>query len=228
MGGQACILYGGAEFSRDVDFAVDVSPANLRRLQGALREQKAEPIFFPPLSAAALRRGHACHFRCGAPATRGLRVDVMGRMRGAPSFGRLWSRRTEVRIPGVGPVSVVSLEDLVRIKKTQRDKDWAMIARLLEADIAQHDWNADVRRIRFWLGECRTPAMLIELARRFPAQARRESRRRVALRAAVRGDEEGIREGLRREQERERSADRRYWAPLRRELERMRLGRARL
>jgi hypothetical protein len=152
----------------------------------------------------------------------------MGRMRGAPSFGRLWSRRTELRIPGVGPVSVVSLEDLVRIKKTQRDKDWAMIARLLEADIAQHDWNADVRRIRFWLGECRTPAMLIELARRFPAQARRESRRRVALRAAVRGNEDGIRQGLRREQERERSADRRYWAPLRRELERMRLGRERL
>ena len=148
MGGQACILYGGAEFSRDVDFAVAVSPDNLRRLQGALRAQNAEPVFFPPLSAAVLKRGHACHFRCGAPATRGLRVDVMGRMRGAPSFGRLWSRRTEVRVPGVGPVPVVSLEDLVRIKKTQRDKDWAMIARLLEADIARHGWSADFRRIR--------------------------------------------------------------------------------
>jgi hypothetical protein len=185
MGGQACILYGGAEFSRDVDFAVAVSPDNLRRLQGALRAQNAEPVFFPPLSAAVLKRGHACHFRCGAPATRGLRVDVMGRMRGAPSFGRLWSRRIEVRVPGVGGVPVVSLEDLVRIKKTQRDKDWAMIARLLEADIARHG-------------------------------------------SAVRGDEEGIRGGLRLEQERERVADRRYWAPLRRELERMRLGRARL
>lgn len=228
MGGQACILYGGAEFSRDVDFAVAVSRDNLRRLQGALRDQKAEPVFFPPLSAAALRRGHACHFRCGAPATRGLRVDVMGRMRGAPSFGRLWSRRTAVRIPGVGPVPVVSLEDLVRIKKTQRDKDWAMIARLLEADIARHGWNADFRRIRFWLSECRTSPLLIELARRFPVQARRESRRRAVMKSAVRGDEEGIRKGLRLEQERERAADRRYWAPLRRELERMRLGRARL
>jgi len=228
MGGQACILYGGAEFSRDVDFAVAVSSDNLRSLRGALSEQKAEPVFFPPLSAAALRRGHACHFRCGAPATRGLRVDVMGRMRGAPAFGRLWSRRTEVRIPGVGPVAVVSLEDLIRIKKTQRDKDWAMIARLLEADIARHDWNANVRRIRFWLSECRTPALLIELARRFPQQARRESPRRAAVRAAVRGNEMGIRASLRREQERERAADRRYWMPLRRELERMRLGRVRL
>ncbi len=205
MGGQACILYGGAEFSRDVDFAVAVSPDNLRRLQGALRAQNAEPVFFPPLSVAALKRGHACHFRCGAPATRGLRVDVMGRMRGAPSFGRLWSRRTEVRVPGVGPVPVVSLEDLVRIKKTQRDKDWAMIARLLEADIARHGWSADFRRIRFWLSECRTPPLLIELARRFPQQARREARRRAAVRSAVRGDEEGLRKGLRLEQERERS-----------------------
>jgi hypothetical protein len=92
MGGQACILYGGAEFSRDVDFAVAVSPDNLRRLQGALRAQNAEPVFFPPLSAAVLKRGHACHFRCGAPATRGLRVDDGP---GAPSSlaTRLYRRR---------------------------------------------------------------------------------------------------------------------------------------
>lgn len=80
MGDQACILYGGAEFSRDVDFAVAVSADNLRRLRAALKDLGARAIFFPPLSAAALRRGHACHFRCAD----GLRVDVMARMRGAP------------------------------------------------------------------------------------------------------------------------------------------------
>ncbi len=48
MGGQACILYGGAEFSRDVDFAVSVSPDNLRRLRAALRDLEAEPVYFPP------------------------------------------------------------------------------------------------------------------------------------------------------------------------------------
>jgi len=31
MGGQACILYGAAEFSRDVDIAVLASPENLER-----------------------------------------------------------------------------------------------------------------------------------------------------------------------------------------------------
>ena len=33
MGGQACILYGAAEFTRDVDFAVAVGPENLDRLK---------------------------------------------------------------------------------------------------------------------------------------------------------------------------------------------------
>jgi hypothetical protein len=35
MGGQACILYGAAEFSRDVDFAVAVEGGNLTRLRAA-------------------------------------------------------------------------------------------------------------------------------------------------------------------------------------------------
>ncbi|MFH1760813.1 MAG: hypothetical protein ABIA63_06900 [bacterium] len=33
MGGQACILYGAAEFSRDIDLAVLVSPKNLHQLK---------------------------------------------------------------------------------------------------------------------------------------------------------------------------------------------------
>ena len=31
MGGQACVLYGAAEFSRDTDLAILASPANLAR-----------------------------------------------------------------------------------------------------------------------------------------------------------------------------------------------------
>jgi len=38
MGGQACVLYGAAEFSRDADFAILASPANLLRLRRARRE----------------------------------------------------------------------------------------------------------------------------------------------------------------------------------------------
>jgi hypothetical protein len=42
MGGQACILYGAAEFTRDVDLAVAVAPANLERLRRALADLEAE------------------------------------------------------------------------------------------------------------------------------------------------------------------------------------------
>jgi len=66
MGGQACILYGAAEFSRDTDFVILCEPANLRRLRAALRALEAEPVFVPPLEEVYLRRGHACHFRCHA------------------------------------------------------------------------------------------------------------------------------------------------------------------
>ena len=59
MGGQACILYGAAEFTRDVDLAVAVSPANLERLRQSLAALETEQVFFPALSASALRQGHA-------------------------------------------------------------------------------------------------------------------------------------------------------------------------
>jgi hypothetical protein len=54
IGGQACILYGGAEFSRDVDFAVGPDRPNLARLAKALAALQAEPIYLPPLGAEVL------------------------------------------------------------------------------------------------------------------------------------------------------------------------------
>lgn len=37
IGGQACIVYGAAEFSRDSDFVVLASPENLKALNSALK-----------------------------------------------------------------------------------------------------------------------------------------------------------------------------------------------
>ena len=225
MGGQACILYGAAEFSRDVDVAVAVSPANLRRLRAALAQLDAEPVFFPPLSPTALRRGHACHFRCRAPGLHGVRLDVMAAFRGAAPFHRLWPRRRRIRLPGVGTVSVMALADLVTIKKTQRDKDWPMIRRLVEADLADRSRPPLPARVAFWLRECRTPDLLRTLVRRYPVAAAKVARERPAVRAALRSDVARIEQELHREQARERALDRRYWAPLRRELQTWRRSR---
>ena len=38
MGGQACVFYGAAEFSRDTDLAILADAANLARLRKALAE----------------------------------------------------------------------------------------------------------------------------------------------------------------------------------------------
>lgn len=94
MGGQACVLFGAAEFSRDADFAILASPENLDRLQGALDELQAEVIAVPPFEAQYLERGHAVHFRCRHPDAPGFRVDVMARLRGVAPFADLWERRT--------------------------------------------------------------------------------------------------------------------------------------
>jgi len=38
MGGQACVLYGAAEFSRDLDLALLPDPTNLDRLTAAFAD----------------------------------------------------------------------------------------------------------------------------------------------------------------------------------------------
>jgi len=64
IGGQACIPYGAAEFSRDIDLTIMVSQENLENLKKALEELDAERVFYPALSEEVLLRGHACHFQC--------------------------------------------------------------------------------------------------------------------------------------------------------------------
>lgn len=84
MGGQACVFYGAAEFSRDTDFAILADAANLARLRKARAELRAGPIAVPPFALKYLRRGHAIHFRCRHPDALCMRVDVMSQMRGVP------------------------------------------------------------------------------------------------------------------------------------------------
>jgi hypothetical protein len=222
MGGQACIAYGAAEFSRDVDVAVLCSPANLARLRRALKELMAEVIFVPPLEESYLRRGHACHFRCQAPEVAGLRIDIMSVLRGCDTFERLWERRQVVSSRELGRIDLLSLPDLVVAKKTQRDKDWPMIRRLVEADYFRSRKSPEAGQVDFWLHELRTPELLVEIVGRRPARARHLEAMRPLLKTAAAGDLERLGKALLREQEAERAADRKYWAPLRAELEALR------
>jgi hypothetical protein len=222
IGGQACILYGAAEFSRDIDLAIMVSPENLEELRKTLEELDAERVFYPVLSEEVLLRGHACHFRCQRKDVKGLRIDVIGAMRGVDSFQELWKRRQEIELPGIGKVRVIGLADLVKTKKTQRDKDWPMIRRLIEADIYNAPDDPPEDKIYFWLAECRTPELLVFLASKYPKIASTISTNRPLLYSVIQGNLEEVRTLLRDEEEREREADRCYWKPLRKELEKWR------
>jgi hypothetical protein len=222
MGGQACVFYGAAEFSRDTDFAVLADAANIRRLRKALAELLAEPIAVPPFEVNFLRKGHAIHFRCHHPDAARMRVDVMSRMRGVDGFARLWKRRVTLQIPGGETCDLLSLPDLVQAKKTQRDKDWPMLRRLVEAHYFQHQTAPNAAQVRFWFEQLRTPELLLELARRHPAACRRLARKRSLLAHALSNDQAGLEAALLAEETAERRRDAEYWLPLRRELEQLR------
>jgi hypothetical protein len=219
MGGQACVLYGAAEFSRDIDLAVLANARNLDHLRRALAELNAEPVFVPGLNAEVLLRGHACHFRVHVPEAEGLRIDIMSVLHGCAPFEELWERRRRVILPEVGLINVLALADLVQAKKTQRDKDWPMVRRLVEADYHARPARPSRAQIEFWLREARTPSLLVGLSQQYLAAARRVARQRVAVRLAL--NEEGIdrlEAALRREEDAARETDRVYWQPLRAEL----------
>ena len=140
MGGQACVLYGAAEYSRDLDLAVLASPEAWPKLTEAMRALRSTVIAVPPFEALYLERGHKVHLSVPDERSPALRVDLMSRMRGVDSFDALWERRVTIVLPsetmGDVAVGILGLEDLVAAKKTQRDKDWPMIRRLVDASHA--------------------------------------------------------------------------------------------
>lgn len=151
-----------------------------------------------------------------------IRVDVMSKMRGVDSFNKLWKRRTTLQIPGGKKCDLLSLPDLVQAKKTQRDKDWPMIRRLVEAHYFENQTKPKPAQIRFWFQELRTPELLLELARRYPTISRRLARQRALLIHALSGKTDDLEQALLAEETAERQRDKEYWLPLRRELERLR------
>ena len=225
MGGQACVLYGAAEFSRTADFAILASPENLRRLGSALEELQAEVIAVPPFQVEYLERGHAVHFRCHHPEAERVRIDVMAKLRGVDPFPALWERRSTWTLPEGIEIDTLSLPDLVASKKTQRDKDWPMVRRLLEVSYEEGFASPTPEQIRFWLREIRTPEALLEVVARHPQEARAEAPSRSAIKAALDGELREVEDQVAEEERRERGADQAYRQPLLAELEALRRGR---
>jgi hypothetical protein len=116
----------------------------------------------------------------------------------------------------------MALSDLISAKKTQRDKDWPMIRRLVEAHFANHHTSATDDQVRFWLRESRTADMLIQLTAKFPEIATEVCSQRPLIEAATNADRDRLQSALADEELLERKTDRQYWEPLKRELEQIR------
>jgi hypothetical protein len=224
MGGQACVFYGAAEFSRDTDLAILASSENLAKLNKALTDLDAQVIAVPPFEARYLRKGHAVHFRCGHVEAVGMRVDVMTKMRGVDSFPKLWGRRTTISVND-STIELMSLPDLVQAKKTQRDKDWPMVRRLVEVNYFANREHPTLEQLRFWFLELRTPELLIELVLERSELPPQLFRKRPLLRLAKAKNESLLADAILEEEKRERAADQQYWKPLKKELEMLRHAR---
>jgi len=89
-------------------------------------------------------------------------------------------------------------------------------------------WNRakpNPAQIRFWLQELRTPQLLVEVAQRHTLLWRELISRRPLLAHAARGELKDLQLALTAEESAERERDRRYWLPLRAELEKLRHAR---
>ena len=222
IGGQACIAYGAAEFSRDSDFIILCEHENIEKLQSALNALKAKPVYVPPLKMEYLQRGHACHFRCNAQGLQGLRIDILSKMRGCAPFEELWKRKKMLKLKGGITINILGLADLVQSKKTQRDKDWSMLKRLVENDMILNKANSSKGKIRWWLLESRNVESLVKLTQNYPALAKKCVSQRPLLSLAIQQDIKNLSEQLVEEELLERSRDVEYWKPLRKELEGLR------
>jgi hypothetical protein len=227
MGGQACVFYGAAEFSRDTDLFILAAAENITRLRVALRELEAECIAVPPFEVQYLERGHAVHFRCHHPEAADMRVDLMSKLRGVEPFETVWKRRTTVTDSDETRYDLLALPDLVKAKKTQRGKDWPMLQRLVEANYLQHRTSPTIEQKQFWMRELRTPELLIEVVQAWPELGAKLTPERSLLALARPDAFSQLQQALASEEQLERERDQLYWQPLKAELERLRRSRVR-
>ncbi|MCM8789661.1 MAG: hypothetical protein NC916_01380 [Candidatus Omnitrophica bacterium] len=148
---------------------------------------------------------------------------MISKLRGCDPFEKLWERRKKIEVKGSGiTIDIIGLRDLVQSKKTQRDKDWLMLKRLLEDDIVLNKDNPSDEQVRWWLLEGRNPDSLIMLAGKYPKLAKECLDKRPLLSSAINLDAQKLNQQLYEEEMRERRKDVEYWAPLRKELEALR------
>jgi len=129
ISGQAAVLYGAAVFSEDIDLRINPSEESLSRVLLALRQNEARYYkHTPELTLANVSRGHGFHYLL--PGQGGTYLDVMGTPPRVGEFPRAATRANQMDTEW-GRLPVVSILDLIELKKTQRLEDYPVISRLV-------------------------------------------------------------------------------------------------
>jgi hypothetical protein len=179
ISGQASILYGAATFSEDIDLWVKPTQANLDNLIRSLAACRARVYkLTPPLTVKYLRRGHGFHFTLPARPDP-VYLDIMGHPPRVGSFSAS-RRRASIMKTGWGVLPVVSIEDLIALKKTRRLYDYDVISNLVQIRLAQSERPS--RQLLAWgLRESFRAEDRVEFAGRLGRRLTdAEARRRVA------------------------------------------------
>ncbi|MBP7830565.1 MAG: hypothetical protein KA248_11670 [Kiritimatiellae bacterium] len=173
--GQAVVLHRLAIMSKDGDWILREEDEALRHVLAVLAERGGRYRFGAPMDLRWLRGGWSSHFEFRQGPLR-VRTDFVTRPpRLSPeNLEALWREQEGRDIP------FVKARDLAELKKTNREKDYAVIGELarLLADPADQ------------LLVSRSARDILTLAAEHPALFRELAPRRPALAAATRGGEE--------------------------------------
>lgn len=147
---------------------------------------------------------------------------MMTRLRDLDPFPALWSRRTTITDEAGESFDLLSVEDLVEAKKTQRMKDWPVIEALVEGHHKANSENPTPAQVGFWLRESRARERVCDLCARFPEEARALTAARPLLALGSPAISKRSGRNWTRKFGRSRRKTARYWAPLKRELDEFR------
>ena len=133
--GQAVVLHRLAIMSKDGDWILREDPDALRRVLTVLAQRGAAYRFGAPLDVRWMRGGWSAHleFRLAQLRVRTDFVTSPPRLSG-DDVQRMWLAQSDSELPFIG------VRDLIELKKTNREKDYAVIgelARLLPTDEEQ-------------------------------------------------------------------------------------------
>ncbi len=222
ISGQATVLYGASTFSEDIDLWVRPTAGNLDRLRRALRALHARAYkLTPPLTLGHARKGHGFHFVL--PSASGpVFLDVMGRPPRVTSYGVCKARAVTMATEW-GRIPVLSIPDLVEIKKTRRLGDYDVISALVRIRLVAAGRKVPASLLVWALRNSFVAEDLGDILARHPA-ARRVAARlpRKALKAALAGRLEACRRAIAAEVAGLQRQDLRYWNPVLADLRRLR------